>query len=602
MISGNTLAGIEIDGVDNTTVIGNFIGTDATGTISTGFANGGNAIAITNGSSTTVIGGAAPGAGNVIASDDGGITASGIFVNASNVVIQGNHIGVDVTGTTALVIDNDAIKIPNETNVTVTDNIIGNAKDDAIEISNGSNITVQGNIIGTDATRTLDFGVGSNSIEIDTNPTNVIIGGSGFGQGNVIYNSGNRGITIDDAGTVVTVQGNDFDASGTEHLRVFGGANASQAAPILAAFPDSNRTETTIKGTLSSTANETFVLDFYARTLGDTVMYIGTTTIRTDATGNATFTAIMPVGVQSGQFVMATATNSSGGTSEFSGFVSIAAVLGNSNPVAVVDAYAVAKNTTLSVDWWDTDWSKRQKLTFNNSAQPEDLDGFPVLVKLVDGVNVNLGDFMANGEDLRFIDADGTSLAYEIESWNVSGESNVWVRVPRIDASSSIDSIWMYYGNGVAVDGQNAEELWSADYRGVYHLNENPGAGGTLGDSTANNFDGTNAGSTDVAGVVGNAQDFSGAGQWINLGTDRAFVNAASAVTLSAWINLDSLPGSSQLVSISVNNGGAGSWSSRVALVQEGSELQLTTRAADDDSDTALLRTTTSPLSTGVWS
>ncbi|MFV2070124.1 MAG: DUF2341 domain-containing protein, partial [Pirellulales bacterium] len=204
-------------------------------------------------------------------------------------------------------------------------------------------------------------------------------------------------------------------------------------------------------------------------------------------------------------------------------------------------------------------------------------------------------------EDLRFIDADGTALAYEIESWNVLGESNIWVRVPRIDASSNTDSIWMYYGNGAAAADQHAAEVWSADYRGVYHLNENPSAAGALGDSTANNFNGTNVGSTNFAGVIGNAQDFDGVSQYVNLGTNRAFIDGASAVTMSAWINLDVLSADQSIVSTSINNGGTGTTKSRVVLTLNGSEVRLSTRANDSGTGVVTMVTTTSPLLTNVW-
>ena len=51
-----------------------------------------------------------------------------------------------------------------------------------------------------------------------------------------------------------------------------------------------------------------------------------------------------------------------------------------------------------------------------------------------------------NGADLRFVDADdSTLLDHEIESWNPGGTSYVWVRVPTIDGSSSSDFIYLYY-------------------------------------------------------------------------------------------------------------------------------------------------------------
>ena len=74
-------------------------------------------------------------------------------------------------------------------------------------------------------------------------------------------------------------------------------------------------------------------------------------------------------------------------------------------------------------------------------------------MKLTDGVNIDYSQTQNNGEDLRFFDANGTALSYDIEQWNESGDSYVWVRVPKIDAGSTTDSIWMYYGNAVAPEG-----------------------------------------------------------------------------------------------------------------------------------------------------
>ena len=45
---------------------------------------------------------------------------------------------------------------------------------------------------------------------------------------------------------------------------------------------------------------------------------------------------------------------------------------------------------------------------------------------------IDYGQTHNNGRDLRFVDANGTVLPHEIESWNQSGISLVWVRVPTM--------------------------------------------------------------------------------------------------------------------------------------------------------------------------
>src|SRR6185295_13265445 len=57
--------------------------------------------------------------------------------------------------------------------------------------------------------------------------------------------------------------------------------------------------------------------------------------------------------------------------------------------------------------------------------------------------------------------------------------SYVWVRVPHIDASSDTDHIYMDYGDAALADGQSVPATWASTYRGVWHLSQDPNAGGT---------------------------------------------------------------------------------------------------------------------------
>ncbi|MHC4989690.1 MAG: LamG domain-containing protein, partial [Planctomycetota bacterium] len=145
--------------------------------------------------------------------------------------------------------------------------------------------------------------------------------------------------------------------------------------------------------------------------------------------------------------------------------------------VALKPAVAIVDSHEGLGPWWNDAWTERGMLTFDNSGQSENLVNFPVLVKL-DSSRIDYAKTQNAGQDLRFIDADGTTvLAHEIEEWNESGTSWVWVEVPQIDASSSADFITMYYGNTGASDGQDERGVWDTDYLGVWHLNESPANG-----------------------------------------------------------------------------------------------------------------------------
>ncbi|MEZ2243773.1 MAG: DUF4347 domain-containing protein, partial [Microcoleus sp.] len=104
VISGNGFTGIFAAKADvtNTKITGNYIGTDATGTIALG--NDGDGILILGQNPNNTIGGSAPGEGNIIANNKGsGIEINNRVPSGSN-TIQGNRIfnnkrlGIDLIG------------------------------------------------------------------------------------------------------------------------------------------------------------------------------------------------------------------------------------------------------------------------------------------------------------------------------------------------------------------------------------------------------------------------------------------------------------------------------------------------------------------------
>jgi uncharacterized repeat protein (TIGR01451 family) len=250
---------------------------------------------------------------------------------------------------------------------------------------------------------------------------------------------------------------------------------------------------------------------------------------------------------------------------------------------------------------FDDAWTRRAKLTFSNTEQTEDLLGFPVLVVL-DSTRIDYTACQSSGQDIRFVDSDDvTVLSHEIEHWDASGTSYVWVKVPQIDGRSNADFIWMYYGNPDASDGQAPADVWTSGYRMVYHLNEDAApSGGTIHDSTSR-FDAINRGTSSAAGYIAGAQAFDGANQWIDLGTDLAVINHVTATTLSAWVMPHSTRQDGDIIAVSRYNNGNPTGNSRASLVQTGANLQVYARSTNDESDWNHIPTTSAPLSEVDW-
>jgi hypothetical protein len=114
--------------------------------------------------------------------------------------------------------------------------------------------------------------------------------------------------------------------------------NYEQNFPVLTSVT-SSATDTSISGTLNGQASTTFRVEFFANPTADRTGYgqgqtcLGYTNVTTDGTGNATFSADLPLGGLAGQWITATATDLpnaalgtlGGNTSEFSNDVPILA-------------------------------------------------------------------------------------------------------------------------------------------------------------------------------------------------------------------------------------------------------------------------------------
>ncbi len=173
------------------------------------------------------------------------------------------------------------------------------------------------------------------------------------------------------------------------------------------------------------------------------------------------------------------------------------------------------------------------------------LSNFPLLVRLSSTRQpwFNPADCGTGGADLRFALADGTLLAHEIDTWNPSGESFVWVNVPSL---SPVTEIKVYWGvkNASLAPAVNAADTWP-DYVAVYHLGEGDV---TAYDSSGNNYTAVNAkavtaGANPIVGGCASIHDMfvtTPAVTDLTASTAAKPLTDRSRVTFSAWVTLDS--------------------------------------------------------------
>ncbi len=346
IISGNLANGVVLFSASNL-VEGNFIGTDASGTVPLGNHNNGVQVFYSSGNT---IGGTSTGASNLIS----GNLQNGIgFIGASDTLVEGNLIGTDVSGTLPLGNANNGIQIDGWSNtIGGTTTGAGNV----ISANGGSGVSlnaagdwenvVQGNYIGADVAGTLSLGNGGDGVSVLAGMLTQI-GDSISGAGNLISGNSGDGVRIDGAtswGT--TIRGNSIHDNQALGIDLSGdgvtandtgdadsGPNGLLNFPVLTtALPGAT---TTVSGTFNSMPVSTFTLDFYASATADPSgfgqgqIYLGSTTVTTDDSGNATFIVTGLAMTSGGQVISATATDAFGDTSEFSADVIATALTAN---------------------------------------------------------------------------------------------------------------------------------------------------------------------------------------------------------------------------------------------------------------------------------
>ena len=210
-------AGIYILDTSNNIVQGNLIGVNATG--SGRFTNASDGIVI-YGSSSNLIGGPVAAAANIIS----GNGQSGIYLTgagATGNLIQGNHIGTDLSGSNAVGnAAGDGITLISAPGNVVSSNLISGNGLAGVSIQGATGNLILGNFIGTDVTGRKALTNHNSGVSIAGGGWNQV-GGVNAGNGNVISGNALDGVTLTGGTGTNWIQGNliGLNASGAGALR-----------------------------------------------------------------------------------------------------------------------------------------------------------------------------------------------------------------------------------------------------------------------------------------------------------------------------------------------------------------------------------------------
>ena len=213
-----------------------------------------------------------------------------------------------------------------------------------------------------------------------------------------------------------------------------------------------------------------------------------------------------------------------------------------------------------TLSWYSCNWLYRKNITLNGTAVVvADQTNFPVLISYTDtDLKNNASD---NGYDILFTKDDGTTkLSHEIESFTkASGALVAWVKVPTLTSGTNT-TLYMYYGNGTVGNQQDPTNVWDSNFKGVWHLKEDPsGTAPQMKDSTSV-YNATSYGSMTtsdmIAAQINGGLDFDGSNDYL---TNTSYTQTSvTAYTIEAWIKTSNGYASTQRVIVHDRGSGAG--------------------------------------------
>jgi astacin (peptidase family M12A) len=334
VISGNANQGVVLGdaGTSNNLVQGNFIGVNAAGTGALPNVNPG--VSLFLGAQSNTIGGTAPGARNIISGNSQQAITIGDSGTNSN-LIQGNYIGLDVTGIVKVANTSTGIDIFGGAQSNVIGGTAAGARNFicggtyygvALSGINTNSNLVQGNTIGLNVAGTV-VANGFQGVALfqaqqsdPSGPQLNFIGGTAVGASNIIAGNTNEGVALFNAGTIKnTISENSIFSNGGG-ITLNTGSNNSQAAPTvnsatLSTLSNPNGTDVSVS--MTGSGSTTFRIEFFATPSGGSQgkFLVGSANLNGGTTNLVVpLTSVVPAGYG----LTATATAPNGDTSAFS--------------------------------------------------------------------------------------------------------------------------------------------------------------------------------------------------------------------------------------------------------------------------------------------
>jgi hypothetical protein len=316
------------------------------------------------------IGGLLPAQRNLISGASRGISSYGVSVGrltlGTSVSIQGNLVGTNAQGSQALPNSTGILLGVSEVPFGSLSALIGGNSEAARNVISGNlrsaiafncassgacgnGTQIWGNFIGTSASGMLALGNGSENsaaaigfYQVGGESSRIFVGGAGAGEGNRIAFNSNDGVRVSTFNGIVRIAGNQIYANnllginngsgatgGDDPEDADAGPNRKQNFPVFAGGEHLGTQISARYRVNSSTVHSSYPLTvhFYGSINGSGALYLGEQTYTTPSAEQTAVLSI-PTGVAVG-FVVSTATDAMGNTSQFSAVLDVDRLFAN---------------------------------------------------------------------------------------------------------------------------------------------------------------------------------------------------------------------------------------------------------------------------------
>lgn len=179
-------------------------------------------------------------------------------------------------------------------------------------------------------------------------------------------------------------------------------------------------------------------------------------------------------------------------------------------------------------------WKYSKRISLNTTAGGANVAAnvvnFPFLVRLTNA-NFDFSQVSASGADLRFADAQGGHLHYEIARFDKDmPAAEIWILLDTVTGGANTQSITLYWGRPDLTNWSRGAAVFAPalGYAAVWHLD-------SLADATGNGNTLVNIGARASAGITGGGFAFSGTNEYLSCGPSASLNMATSNLSIVVW-------------------------------------------------------------------